>query len=52
MDGFDVRDNEIILDLLRMSAFHGISLDAMLRDDAARALAMPVIAPHIAPDSR
>jgi nicotinamidase-related amidase len=32
VDGVDVRDNEIVLDRMRMSAFHGTSLDAMLRN--------------------
>lgn len=32
VDGLDVRDDEIVLDRMRMSAFHGTSLDAMLRN--------------------
>jgi nicotinamidase-related amidase len=32
VDGLDVRDNEIVLDRMRMSAFHGTSLDSMLRN--------------------
>jgi ureidoacrylate peracid hydrolase len=32
VDGLDVQDDEIVLDRMRMSAFHGTSLDAMLRN--------------------
>jgi gluconolactonase len=32
VDGLDVRDNEIVLERMRMSAFHGTSLDSMLRN--------------------
>jgi nicotinamidase-related amidase len=32
VDGLDVRDDEIVLDRMRMSAFHGTSLDSMLRN--------------------
>lgn len=32
VDGVDVRDDEIVLDRVRMSAFHGTSLDTMLRN--------------------
>ncbi|MEE6295042.1 cysteine hydrolase [Georgenia wangjunii] len=32
VDGLDPREDEIVLDRMRMSAFHGTSLDAMLRN--------------------
>ena len=32
VDGLDPRDDEPVLDRMRMSAFHGTSLDAMLRN--------------------
>lgn len=32
VDGLDVREDEIVLDRMRMSAFHGSSLDSMLRN--------------------
>jgi ureidoacrylate peracid hydrolase len=32
VDGLDPREDEVVLDRIRMSAFHGTSLDAMLRN--------------------
>ena len=32
VDGLEVRDDEMVLDRIRMSAFHGTSLDVMLRN--------------------
>lgn len=32
VDGLDVREDEIVLDRIRMSAFHGTNLDTMLRN--------------------